>query len=103
MDILTVGLFLLLCSASLYSCRVSNCFIAEAGCDFLASALNTNPSHLRELDLSHNNPGESGMEQLVAGLEDPTWRLQTLRYVDKTSQPDESESSHGFDEPHSLS
>lgn len=62
---------------------MSNCLIAAAGCDFLASALNTNPSHLRELDLSHNNPGESGKEQLVAGLENPTWRLQTLMYVDK--------------------
>ncbi|XP_042073143.1 NACHT, LRR and PYD domains-containing protein 12-like, partial [Haplochromis burtoni] len=59
---------------------LSGCLITEEGCTSLASALSSNPSHLRELDLSYNHPGSSGMELLSAGLKDPGWRLDTLRY-----------------------
>uniref|UniRef100_A0A8P4KNG4 Protein NLRC3 n=1 Tax=Dicentrarchus labrax TaxID=13489 RepID=A0A8P4KNG4_DICLA len=48
-------------------------------CTYLASALRSNPSQLRELDLSYNHPGDSGVKLLTAGLEDPQWRLDTLR------------------------
>uniref|UniRef100_A0A7N6B5L2 B30.2/SPRY domain-containing protein n=1 Tax=Anabas testudineus TaxID=64144 RepID=A0A7N6B5L2_ANATE len=58
----------------------SGCLITEEGCASLASALSSNPSHLRELDLSYNHPGDSGVKLLSAGLEDPHWRLDTLRY-----------------------
>uniref|UniRef100_A0A7N6BLI6 NACHT domain-containing protein n=1 Tax=Anabas testudineus TaxID=64144 RepID=A0A7N6BLI6_ANATE len=60
--------------------RLSGCLITEEGCASLASALSSNPSHLRDLDLSYNHPGDSGVKQLSAGLEDPHWRLDTLRY-----------------------
>uniref|UniRef100_A0A671YYW7 NACHT LRR and PYD domain-containing protein n=1 Tax=Sparus aurata TaxID=8175 RepID=A0A671YYW7_SPAAU len=60
--------------------RLSGCLITEEGCTSLASALDSNPSHLRELDLSYNHPGDSGVKQLSAQLEDPGWRLDTLRY-----------------------
>ncbi|XP_077944784.1 protein NLRC3-like isoform X2 [Gasterosteus aculeatus] len=59
--------------------RLSGCLITEEGCASLASALSSNPSHLRELDLSYNHPGDSGVKLLSAGLEDPQWRLETLR------------------------
>ncbi|XP_073337119.1 protein NLRC3-like isoform X1 [Pagrus major] len=59
--------------------RLSGCLITEEGCTSLASALDSNPSHLRELDLSYNHPGDSGVKLLSARLEDPGWRLDTLR------------------------
>ncbi|KAM6938674.1 protein NLRC3-like [Lycodopsis pacificus] len=58
---------------------LSGCLITEEGCASLVSALSSNPSHLRELDLSYNHPGDSGVMLLSAGLEDPHWRLETLR------------------------
>ncbi|XP_049325439.1 stonustoxin subunit beta-like [Astyanax mexicanus] len=53
--------------------------ITEKGCSSLASALNSNPSHLKELDLTYNHPGESGEKLLSARLEDPHYSLETLR------------------------
>ncbi|KAM9357196.1 NLR family CARD domain-containing protein 3-like isoform 1-T1 [Symphorus nematophorus] len=58
---------------------LSGCLITQEGCASLASALSSNPSHLRELDLSYNHPGDSGAKLLSAGLQDPRWRLETLR------------------------
>uniref|UniRef100_A0AAQ4RDF2 NACHT domain-containing protein n=1 Tax=Gasterosteus aculeatus aculeatus TaxID=481459 RepID=A0AAQ4RDF2_GASAC len=63
--------------------RLSGCLITEEGCASLASALSSNPSHLRELDLSYNHPGDSGVKLLFVGLEDPHWRLETLRNTDQ--------------------
>uniref|UniRef100_A0A668A073 NACHT LRR and PYD domain-containing protein n=1 Tax=Myripristis murdjan TaxID=586833 RepID=A0A668A073_9TELE len=60
--------------------RLSGCLLTQEGCASLASALSSNPSHLRELDLSYNHPGASEVKLLSAGLEDPTWRLEALRY-----------------------
>ncbi|XP_038583402.1 NLR family CARD domain-containing protein 3-like [Micropterus salmoides] len=59
--------------------RLSGCLITEDGCAHLVSALRSNPSHVRELDLSYNHPGDSSVKLLSAGLEDPHWRLDTLR------------------------
>ncbi|XP_055361641.1 NACHT, LRR and PYD domains-containing protein 14-like isoform X1 [Betta splendens] len=59
--------------------RLSGCLVTEKGCASLVSALSSNPSHLRELDLSYNHPGDSGEKLLSDGLEDPHWRLDTLR------------------------
>ncbi|KAL1268471.1 hypothetical protein QQF64_033834, partial [Cirrhinus molitorella] len=54
--------------------KLSGCMVTEEGCCFLASALSSNPSHLRELDLSYNHPGQS----LVRLLSDPNYRLDKL-------------------------
>uniref|UniRef100_A0A3P9CJQ8 B30.2/SPRY domain-containing protein n=1 Tax=Maylandia zebra TaxID=106582 RepID=A0A3P9CJQ8_9CICH len=64
---------------TLESLSLSCCLITEEGCTSLASVLSSNPSHLRELDLSYNHPGTSGMKLLLAGLKDPRWKLDTLR------------------------
>ncbi|XP_073349977.1 NACHT, LRR and PYD domains-containing protein 3-like [Pagrus major] len=58
--------------------RLSGCLVTEEGCASLTSSLSSNPSHLRELDLSYNHPGDSGVKLLLAGKEDPQWRLDTL-------------------------
>ncbi|XP_076019425.1 protein NLRC3-like [Genypterus blacodes] len=59
--------------------RLSGCMITHEGCSSLASALSSNPSSLRELDLSYNHPGEAGEKLLSAGVKSPGWRLDTLR------------------------
>ena len=59
--------------------RLSCCRISEDSCASLASALRSNPSHLRELDLTDNEPGDSGVMLLSAVLEDPRCKLETLR------------------------
>uniref|UniRef100_A0A4W5R7P3 B30.2/SPRY domain-containing protein n=1 Tax=Hucho hucho TaxID=62062 RepID=A0A4W5R7P3_9TELE len=51
--------------------RLSRCQVTEEGCASLVSALKSNPSYLRELDLSYNHPGDSGVRLLSVGLEDP--------------------------------
>ncbi|XP_048860097.1 NLR family CARD domain-containing protein 3-like isoform X4 [Brienomyrus brachyistius] len=58
--------------------RLSGCRVTEEGCSSLASALKLNPSHLRELDLSYNHPGHSGVKLLSAVLEDLSCKLEKL-------------------------
>ncbi|XP_051253292.1 ribonuclease inhibitor [Dicentrarchus labrax] len=59
--------------------RLSDCEVSETHCEVVASALKSNPSHLRELDLSKNKLQDSGVKLLSAGLESPHCRLETLR------------------------
>uniref|UniRef100_A0A3Q3GG36 B30.2/SPRY domain-containing protein n=1 Tax=Labrus bergylta TaxID=56723 RepID=A0A3Q3GG36_9LABR len=66
-------------NCTLETLRLSGCLVKEEGCLSLASALSYNPSHLRMLDLSYNQPSESGVEQLCAGLDDPCWKLDSLK------------------------
>uniref|UniRef100_UPI0037E9BBAD protein NLRC3-like n=1 Tax=Semicossyphus pulcher TaxID=241346 RepID=UPI0037E9BBAD len=66
-------------NCKLETLRLSGCLFTEKGCSYLASALSSNPAHLRELDLSYNHPGDSGVKLLSAGLDDPHYKLDTLR------------------------
>ncbi|XP_048015182.1 stonustoxin subunit beta-like [Megalobrama amblycephala] len=59
-------------------CRLSSCMVTEEGCGYLSSALSSNPSHLKELDLSYNHPGDSGVQLLNGKLKDPNYRLDKL-------------------------
>ncbi|XP_046902067.1 protein NLRC3-like isoform X5 [Hypomesus transpacificus] len=79
MKLLSAGLGNPLCK--LETLRLSSCLVTEEGCASLASALRSNPFHLRELDLSYNHPGEKGLKLLSAGLEDPHCRLEKLNVV----------------------
>ncbi|MED6259573.1 hypothetical protein ATANTOWER_025459, partial [Ataeniobius toweri] len=61
--------------------RVVQCELSKPHCEVVASALKSNPSHLRDLDLSWNKIGDSGVKHLCAGLESPNCRLEILRLV----------------------
>ncbi|XP_036418185.1 NACHT, LRR and PYD domains-containing protein 12-like isoform X3 [Colossoma macropomum] len=58
--------------------RLSGCMVKVKGCSSLASALKLDPSHVRELDLTYNYPGESGEKLLSDLLENPHCTLDTL-------------------------
>ncbi|XP_048024749.1 NACHT, LRR and PYD domains-containing protein 3-like isoform X6 [Megalobrama amblycephala] len=56
-----------------------NCDLTDEGCAALTSALRSNPSHLRELDLTENNLGYSGRKLLTDLKNSPHYKLETLR------------------------
>ncbi|XP_034003747.1 NLR family CARD domain-containing protein 3-like, partial [Trematomus bernacchii] len=57
--------------------KLSGCGLSEAHCEVVASALKSDPSHLRHLDLSDNDLQDSGVE-LSSGLKSPNCRLEAL-------------------------
>ncbi|XP_077077527.1 NACHT, LRR and PYD domains-containing protein 3-like isoform X6 [Siphateles boraxobius] len=61
---------------------LSDCGVTDEGCVALASALRSNPSHLRTLDLSKNKLGDSGIKQLSDLLENPHCKLERLGLCD---------------------
>ncbi len=75
-----VFLYTLLCSLSnaFVLSRLSCCDMTDEGCSAVTSALKSNPSHLRELDLSGNELGDSGVKNLSDLLMNPQCKLEKL-------------------------
>ncbi|KAB5587290.1 hypothetical protein PHYPO_G00011490 [Pangasianodon hypophthalmus] len=65
---------------TLETLRLEWCRITGEGCAALVSVLKSNTSsHLRELNLNCNKPGESGVKLLSDLLKDPHCKLETLQ------------------------
>ncbi|XP_056591953.1 NACHT, LRR and PYD domains-containing protein 3-like [Triplophysa dalaica] len=62
-------------NCQLHTLRLSGCMVTDEGCCSLASALSSNPSHLRELDLSYNHPQHSALQLLSDTLNDPNYTI----------------------------
>uniref|UniRef100_A0A671RE21 Uncharacterized protein n=1 Tax=Sinocyclocheilus anshuiensis TaxID=1608454 RepID=A0A671RE21_9TELE len=60
-----------------FICPLRDCGVTDEGCAALASALRSNPSYLRELDLSWNKLGDS-VKLLSGVLQDPHCKLEKL-------------------------
>ncbi|XP_072567172.1 uncharacterized protein [Paramormyrops kingsleyae] len=58
---------------------LNNCDLRDENCEVLTSALRSNSSPLRELDLSDNNMKDKGMKLLSAALGDSHCKLGILR------------------------
>ncbi|XP_072567028.1 uncharacterized protein [Paramormyrops kingsleyae] len=58
---------------------LNSCDLSVENCEVLASALRSNSSLLRELDLSNNDLQDSGVKLLSAGLGDSHCKLEILR------------------------
>ncbi|XP_044199253.1 NACHT, LRR and PYD domains-containing protein 12-like isoform X8 [Thunnus albacares] len=63
---------------SLETLRLCACGITEDGCKSLALALSSNPSHLKNLDLSKNSFGGQAVAQLCGFLKHPDCQLERL-------------------------
>nr|XP_055053392.1 NACHT, LRR and PYD domains-containing protein 12-like isoform X2 [Misgurnus anguillicaudatus] len=61
------------------SVQLSYCNITDEGCVALSSALRSNPSHLRILDLTSNNLRDSGVKLISDVLKNPDCKLEILR------------------------
>ncbi|XP_047659825.1 NLR family CARD domain-containing protein 3-like isoform X2 [Tachysurus fulvidraco] len=56
------------------------CGVSDEGCAALTSALRSNPSHLRQLNLSWNNLGDSVKKLLSDLKDDEHYKLQTVEF-----------------------
>uniref|UniRef100_A0A672ST48 Uncharacterized protein n=1 Tax=Sinocyclocheilus grahami TaxID=75366 RepID=A0A672ST48_SINGR len=65
----------------LFLCRLKGWDVKHKGCSALMSALNLNPSHLRELNLSKNKLGDSGVKTLSDLLKNTQCKLEKLQLV----------------------
>ncbi|XP_041959986.1 NACHT, LRR and PYD domains-containing protein 3-like isoform X5 [Alosa sapidissima] len=65
----------------LQTLRLAECKLSEKSCEIVATVLQS-PNSLIDLDLSHNDLGDSGVQLLSKGLSSPHCKLQTLRLAD---------------------
>ncbi|XP_056614645.1 ribonuclease inhibitor-like [Triplophysa dalaica] len=70
----------------LHKLDVSECSIGEEGYKCLYSAVRSNPeSHLIELDLRGNDPGETGVKLIYQLIQDHKCKLNTVRLLSSSS------------------
>ncbi|XP_075886522.1 ribonuclease inhibitor-like [Nelusetta ayraudi] len=62
--------------------RLIDCSLSELSCDWLLSALKSNPSHLRELDLNMNPLKESSVKPLMDLVYSSDHQLESVRWED---------------------
>ncbi|XP_051759488.1 NACHT, LRR and PYD domains-containing protein 12-like isoform X12 [Ctenopharyngodon idella] len=60
------------------SAQLCRCGVTDKGCASLASALTSNPSHLKELNLSENKLQDAGVKLLSDALKNPHCNLESL-------------------------
>ncbi|KAL1005898.1 hypothetical protein UPYG_G00065320 [Umbra pygmaea] len=77
-DVKTFFLFIQTFSLSLETLRLSDCKLTDECCLKLVEALCFNLPNLKELDLSENKLGDSGVKILCRALISPTCKLETL-------------------------
>ncbi|XP_051991764.1 NACHT, LRR and PYD domains-containing protein 12-like isoform X2 [Xyrauchen texanus] len=63
------------------SVKLIDCDVTDEGCAALTSALRSNPSHLKELNLSDNKLRDSGVKLLSDGLKNPHCKLEILELI----------------------
>ncbi|XP_029966634.1 ribonuclease inhibitor-like [Salarias fasciatus] len=67
------------------NCRkaeLPDCRLSGPHYEVISSALKSDPSHLKHLNLSDNDLKDSSVEILCSGLESPNCKLETLRLMD---------------------
>ncbi|XP_067306386.1 ribonuclease inhibitor-like [Pseudorasbora parva] len=67
--------------SKLETLKLNDCDLTDEDCVSLASALILKPSNLREMDLSENKLGDSGVKLLSAGPESHLSKLTTFKLV----------------------
>ncbi|XP_075904745.1 ribonuclease inhibitor-like [Nelusetta ayraudi] len=60
--------------------RLWCCSLSKLSCDWLLSALKSNPSHLRHLDLDGNQLQDSGVKPLMDLVHSRDYQLESVRW-----------------------